>query len=198
MISVIVPTVPGREQHLEACLAAYDRHTAGHEVHVIPGRSTCGQAWLDGADLATGDILHFSADDLEPHHGWWQAAQHVTDTGFLPAPRILKADGTLETCGGSDGFAELPTGHRTDFTRIPFLTRSQWEQIRPLIEDFLVGAHYFTDNAVSWAAARAGVGTVVHRGYLFTHHWAQAGRGAGMTENDRMRHDHAAFLQLIS
>ena len=198
MISVIVPTVPGREKHLEACLAAYDRYTTDFEVHVIVGRPTCGEAWLAGADKAVGDYIHFSADDLEPFDGWWRAAVHVADTGFLPAPRILKADGTLETCGGSDGFGELPTGRQTDFTRIPFMARHQWNLIRPLVEGFLVGAHYFTDNAVSWAGMQAGFPTVVHRGYSFTHHWAQAGRGAGMSEDDRMRHDHAAFVKHIS
>ena len=198
MISIVVPTVVGREQHLKACLAAYDRYTTDFEVHVITGRPTCGEAWLAGAEKATGDYIHFSADDLEPFSGWWQAGKHFVDSGFLPAPRILKSDGTLETCGGSDGFSELPTGHLTDFTRIPFMGRDQWKRIRPHISHFLANAHYFTDNAISWAGAKEGIGTVVHRGYAFTHHWAQAGRGAGMTENDRMRHDHAAFVNHIS
>ena len=194
MVSIVVPTVSGRERHLEACLSAYDRYTTDFEVHVIMGRPTCGEAWLAGADQAAGDYLHFSADDLEPLAGWWQAAVWTADNGHLPAPRILKADGTLETCGGTDGFQELPNGHLTDFPRIPFMTRLQWELIRPRVEGFLAGAHYFTDNAVGWAGPR----TVVTRGYSFVHHWAQPGRGAGMSEPDRMRHDHQQFMQLIS
>src|SRR5690242_19932281 len=132
MISIVVPTVVGRERHLKACLAAYDRYTSDFEVHVITGRPTCGRAWVDGAKVATGDYIHFSADDLEPFASWWQSAIQVTDIGLLPAPRILNSNGDLETCGGSDGFTERMTGHKTDFTRIPFLSRAQWEEIRPL------------------------------------------------------------------
>jgi hypothetical protein len=34
--------------------------------------------------------------------------------------------------------------------------------------------------------------------YAFTHHWAQPGRGAGMTEGERMLHDQAIFSAAIA
>lgn len=198
MISVIVPTVKGRERFLGECLASYAAHTTDYELHVIADRATCGIAWLDGADKAEGDYIHFSADDLQPLAGWWQPAVQLCDMGILPAPRILNGDGTLQTCGGQDGFEEKPTGHLTDFTRIPFMSREQWTRIRPHVEQFLLEAHYFTDNCISWAGQVEGMRTAVHRGYAFIHHFAQERRGAGMTEPDRMRHDHRLFQQLIS
>lgn len=198
MITVVIPTVTGREVLLENCVAAYKRTTAVPlDIRVVVNDGfPCGKAWADTLD--TEQYVHFTADDLEPHPGWWQAAKQVADLGMLPAPRIVSHDGALETCGGQDGFRENPTGHPTDFTRIPFLTRHQWVEIRPLVADFLRSAHYFTDNAISWAGAKLGTQTVVHRGYGFTHHWAQPGRGAGMTENERMAVDHAAFTAHIS
>ena len=197
MITIVVPTIKGRERFLGECLASYAAHTKDYEIHVIADRPTCGRAWLDGADKAEGDYIHFSADDLQPLQGWYLEAIRTADAGYLPAPRILNGDGTLQTCGGQDGFRELPTGWRTDFSRIPFLSREQWEQARPLVEGFLSGAHYYTDNAVSFAAAQVGYGTAVTRGYSFIHHFAQEGRGAGMPEPDRMRHDHQRFEEWV-
>ena len=202
MITVIVPTIQGRERHLQQCLASYAAHTTDYEIHVIADRPTCGQAWLDGADKAEGDYIHFSADDLQPLQGWWQAAKHVADLGRLPAPRILNGDGTLQSCGGNDQWNnphENPTGTPVDFSRIPFFTRKQWDDFCTVgLRMFLREAHYWTDNAVSWAAGQAGYGTVVHRGYSFIHHVAQEGRGAGMPEPDRMRHDHQLFEALVT
>lgn len=198
MISIVVPTVKGREHHLKKCLKAYEETTDDYEIHVLLDRPACGQAWVEGAEVATGDYLHFSADDLEPFPGWWQAAMYTADAGVLPAPRILNTDGTLQTCGGQDGFEERPTGYSTDFSRIPFMTRAQWEQIAPIVSDFLCSTHYFTDNAISWAGWQQRIPTAVHREYQFTHHFAQEKRGAGMTERDRMIHDHALFQALIN
>ena len=196
MISVIVPTVAGREEHLARCLDNYAATTENYEVLVIPDKDVCGAAWCEGAERARGTHLHFSADDLYPHAGWADAAVGVCERGFLPAPRILNSDGTLQSCGGSDGWeTEHPTGEQTDFSRIPFLHREQWERIAPHVVSFLRDRHYFTDNAVSTAAARFGIRTGVHRDYLFTHTLAEQSRGAGMTWEQRMIVDGNAFAQ---
>jgi hypothetical protein len=176
LISVVIPTVAGREASLERCLAAY-----GDDVGtiVLRDRPTCGIAWQEGAELARGDFLHFSADDLEPHPGWAEAAIEAVECGYLPAPRILNADGTLQSCGlwGE----EQGEGELTPFTRIPFLSREQWELVDPMIE-----THYWTDNWVSHRCRLAGVETRVARRYLFTHHYEPAGRLDERMEPDRI------------
>jgi hypothetical protein len=194
VISVIVPTIDGRESYLKDCLASYAAHTSDYEVIVVPNKPNCGLAWTEGADLAVGSELHFSADDLQPHAGWSQAAMEVVERGFLPAPRILNTDGSLQSCGGEEAWErEQPTGARAGFSRIPFLSRQQWERIRLLVQPFLRDAHYFTDNAISEAARRCGIPTGVHRDFLFTHHLASAGRGAGTSWERRMQEDHQRF-----
>lgn len=198
MISIIIPTVKGRERFLDECLASYAAHSHDYELHVIVDRPACGIAWVEGAEKAVGDYIHFSADDLQPLQGWQEAAIQTADMGVLPAPRILNGDGSLQTCGGNDGFIERPTGHITDFTRIPFMRRDQWEQIRDRVEPFLREAHYYTDNAISFAGTEKGIRTAVHRGYAFIHHFAQEKRGAGMSEPDRMRHDYQLFQKLCA
>ena len=196
MISIIVPTVAGREDYLQECLASYAAHTADYELHLLVDRPTCGTAWVEGAKWAKGDYIHFSADDLQPLHGWEVAARRFVDAGVLPAPRILHSDGTIQSCGGTDQWNhphENPEGFQVDFPRIPFLTRAQWDKIRPLAESFLDQAHYYTDNAIGVAAQYVGIRTAVSRGYAFYHHVAKEKRGAGMAETDRMRHDYELF-----
>lgn len=186
MISIIVPTVTGREEFLAKCEAAYAAHTDDYELIVVTDEPTCGLGWNKGAAQATGDYLHLTCDDLEPHPGWWQAARAVCDDGFLPAPRILNTDGSLQSCG--DWEREQQTGTATEFTRLPFLSRDQWERFGPSLP-----LHYYTDNWFSWRAREQGVETVVHRGYLLTHHLADHKRGAGMSWEDRMATDFRAF-----
>jgi hypothetical protein len=186
VISVIVPTVQGREDFLARCELAYAAHTTDYELIVVTDEATCGLAWNIGAAQAAGDYIHFSADDLEPHDGWWQAAKAVADDGFLPAPRILNTDGSLQSCG--DWEREQETGTWTPFSRIPFLTRGQWERFGPSLP-----IHYYTDNWFSARGRGQGTETVVHRGYLFTHHLAAHKRGAGMSWQDRMAADHRLF-----
>jgi hypothetical protein len=58
-------------------------------------------------------------------------------------------------------------------------------------------AHYFTDNAISFAARKEGIDVGVHRDYSFVHHLADVGRGAGTTWHNRMQEDHVLFSQWV-
>lgn len=189
MISVVIPTVTGREEHLERCVRAYEERTLRPpEIIVIRNAPTCGVAWQEGAERATGTYIHFTADDLEPHPAWANSALVAVAMGYLPAPRILRPDGTLESCGRWE--VEQETGDPTPMTRIPFMSREQWKLIGPMLP-----IHYYTDNWISFKGALAGIETRVYRDYQFTHHWAEAGRGAGMSQEDRMRHDEAIYVE---
>ena len=199
MISVIVPTIDGRESYLQGCLASYAAHTDDYEVIVVPNKPSCGLAWTEGAGLAVGSHIHFSADDLQPHAGWAVAALDVVERGFIPAPRILNTDGSLQSCGGDEAWErEQPTGSKAGFSRIPFLSRQQWDTIQLSVQGFLVDAHYYTDNAISFAARRAGIEVGVHREFLFTHHLASVGRGAGTSWTQRMQEDHYRYSKWVS
>lgn len=170
MISVIVPTITGREHWLGACVAAYQETAPGRlEIVVVKDRETCGLAWQAGADRAQGDYLHFTADDIVPHPGWWKAAVECVGTGAIPSARILNGDGTLQSSGAWGVDAE--EGTVTDIARVPFCSRKQWASIGPSLE-----THYFTDNWFAHRASLAGIPTVVCRDYLFTHHYAPEGR----------------------
>jgi hypothetical protein len=189
VISVIVPTIAGRELWLEQCRVAYAAHTDDYELIVVPNRPTCGLAWQDGADLAEGEFLHFTADDIEPHVGWWQAAVACVETGAIPSPRILNTDGSLQSSG--EWGVDLADGTVTAIARIPFMSREQWDTLGPSLP-----IHYYTDNWIAYRAAQAGIPTVVCRGYEFTHHFAPEGRLDGA--DGRMYADYLAYQRAIA
>lgn len=189
MISVVIPTVDGREEHLERCVKAYrERTVALVQLIIIRNRACCGDAWNEGAELAEGDFLHWTADDLEPAIEWDVPARECGARGEIPAPVIYKPDGSIESCGGWWDRV-IPDGEPTTNTSVvPFCTRAQWEDIRPHLP-----AHYYTDNWFTYRAHLARLPVIVRSRYAFIHHWAQPGRGAGMTEQDRMAHDREVF-----
>ncbi len=191
MISVVIPTIQGREEHLARCVAAYEAHTTvPFELIVEHDHPACGPAWNAGAARATGDILHFSADDLEPQPGWHVPAMEALAAGTLPAPRLVNQHGRLDSCGLHG--VEMEDWAPVPMSVVPFLPCDLWAQVGPVLP-----IHYFTDNWISWRGARAGWPTVVRRGFAFTHHWAEVGRGAGMSYEQRMRHDRLMFLDAV-
>jgi hypothetical protein len=169
LISVVIPTIKGREHHLERCIDAYQQRTEDFEFIFEVDHRTCGSAWLAGGTKALGDYIHFTADDLEPHPGWWEAAVRCIDSGCLPCPRILRPDGSLESCG--QWGTETDEGTETDIARVPFLSRQMWER-----GAWVLPAHYYTDNWIATRGRQLGIPTVVCRDYGFTHYYASEGR----------------------
>lgn len=191
-VSVVIPTVTGREQSLARCQAAYLATVPTWlqlELLVELDRPTCGEAWARGAERATGDYLHFTADDLEPHPGWWEPAIAAADGSVLPAPVVYWPDGRVQSDEGIEDWAPAA------MTRVPFCSRRQWRWLAPV--GFWEGAHYYTDNAFSLHGRRAGCEIRVRTGYAFTHRMASVGRGAGMSEQERMEHDGAKWRRYL-
>jgi len=169
VISVIIPTIQGREAWLGRTLAAYERTTSEYELVVLNDFPTCGQAWNAGLLQAKGEYIHLSADDLEPHEGWWQAGMDSVRQGHLPCPRVVNSDGSLQSCG-SDAL-ENDTGTVSDVARIPFFPESLTKHLYPIFDE-----QYCGDYWISWKAAQAGWPTYVNREMVFTHHLVSEGR----------------------
>ena len=133
MISIIIPTVPGREDHYDRCVDAYLHRTAAGAFEFITERdhATVGLAWQAGAEKATGDYIHLTCDDLEPLDGWDRAAVTASDAGIVPAPRVTDAR-TGELQSWPSWGREHEDGTDAGFSAIPFLSRAMWEVVRPL------------------------------------------------------------------
>lgn len=187
-VSIVMPTIRGREEWLERTVAAYERLTVvSHEVLVEHDHAGCGLAWQAGGDRATGEYVFMAADDLEPLTAEWAlCAMEACDRGVLPAPRIYHSDGRLQSCGESWEMLE-PDGEETGFTRAPFMSRAQWNVARPMLP-----VHYATDNWVSWRCGQQGIPTVVTYGFDLVHHLAQEGR-----DEQRMGADLEVFRRAV-
>lgn len=190
LITVVVPTVTGRERSLERCLSGYHNTAGDFDLEIIKfiNLPTCGEGWVKGAAKAKGDYIHFTSDDLEPLPGWAETAVETADRGFQPSPIVLNQYGGTDFAGiwgaAPLEWIEVP------MSVVPFMSRAMLEAV-DLTE---VGQlHYYSDNLVSDLLKDAGFPTVFRPGYAFTHHWEQEKRGAGMTQSERMDHDQRLY-----
>jgi hypothetical protein len=172
MISIVIPTIAGREHWLQQCLDTYKGTCFGHvrtEYIVIKDRPACGIAWNEGIARAKGEHIHLTADDIEPLPGWWKPAIESVKRDELPAARILNSDGSLQSCGTDHH--EHETGEEAFVARIPFATREQFARIGPMMNE-----HYMGDYWFSFRGREVGLKTVVQRDYAFIHYFAREGR----------------------
>lgn len=189
-ISVIVPTVTGREECFEKCASAYSRLAVGaYELEFIKelDHPAVGPGWQAGWEKSTGDYIHLSCDDIVPREGWHLPAVQTCDEGCLPAPQVYGIGGEPQSHPRPGVVGEDWT--QVHMAALPFAGRAVMQRhIAPLFT-----AHYFTDDFFSWRASQAGIKTFLRTGYAFDHSWNQHRRGAGMTEHQRMHNDQRLF-----
>ena len=169
MLSIVIPTITGREDSYARCLFAYgDTMPEGAEIITVRDEPNWPTACNVGYREAKGDVIHFTADDLEPLPGWWQEAlAWVQIHDELPAPKVMNyaADGVW------DNAVDGPDKAVPHFTRIPFMRRSQYERIGPWPD-----IDYCADVWLSEKARTLGIETRMIHSYAFVHHWEQIGR----------------------
>jgi hypothetical protein len=169
-VGIVLPTVDGRESVFERVFAAYGetRPTGTEFEFSIPENyPTVGAAWNAGADLDC-DYLFFAIDDAEPHHGWCQAAVETVDSGYIPAPRLERPDGSVESCG-SMGFGML-LPECADWTPCRnaglVFVKQEWYSG---VGEFLP-IHFAADDDWCWRAALHGHPLRYRERVRFTHH----------------------------
>lgn len=197
VISVIIPTIDGREKDLARCIAGYKRDAGYHyqlDLVVVRNEPSCGWGWAKGAEQISDatDYVHFSCDDLEPQPGWAPGAMLALRHKIIPAPRVLNGHtGAPEFFPGWG--VEWENGVNAPFACVPFIDREGWDgHVAPMLT-----THYFGDNFVTFRAERAGYSCRVVRGYFFKHFWAEHGRGAGMGYGERLEADRRLFLEAV-
>lgn len=194
-ISVVIPTIPGREAHYRRCADGYTACADGAydlDLITIVGEPTCGWGWQAGAERMdpASEYLHFTCDDIEPLPGWAAPAIEALDQHVMPAPRVLNGH-----TGAPEYFPEWGREH-PDWTPsgmagLPFMSRELWlDHVAPMFT-----GHYYTDNWCTWRAVQAGYVAKVRTGFAFRHYWADHGRGAGMGYEERLLHDRDLFFQ---
>lgn len=177
-VGVVLPTVTGREELLRRTREGYEAATPKDvELMIVSPRDADGVAegWELGVAALDGcDFIHLSADDVLPGPSWAEAAILAAEDGVYPSPRILKVDGSLESCGTLGGglwLEEMEDGAPAGASGFPFFAADLWDAIRPLPR-----IHYFADDFVAYQARRQGLIPKVVRDYCFTHLEGQVGR----------------------
>lgn len=190
-ISVLIPSLRERAKSwLPRAVGLYRERTQGCEVEVISGFE--GASWGEGinwiAPAARGDYLLLTSDDMWPTRAdWWEPAVDALERGFLPAPRIVNPDGSLQSCG--KWREEQDDWEPTEFSVLLFVSRDLWERIGPVIHTTAYADYYLTDRARA-----AGFPAVVRRGFEFVHAYAQEGRRS----DDRTLEEHRIYLETVA
>ncbi len=171
-LSIIVPTITGREEMFADVIAAYRERTPGYELELITPKDERNwpAACNVGMRTATGEFWCFGSDDLFPLLGWADAAVAAFDEGVMPAAQVWNFEKTDGPCANEQ--QDGPAGSYTAFSRVTAL-RADWARaIGPWPE-----IDYYADNWVCDALrAKLGVLTRVTAGYAFVHMWHQHGR----------------------
>lgn len=168
MISVVIPTVEGREKSLDRCVKAYEKTYDDIEILVYPNTGhPCGEAWIKGGQDAKGDYIHITSDDAVPHKGWAEAAMECVDRGDIPAATVWGIPGGMfnTICHLLPRMADVPN------VLMPFLSREQFE-----LGDWLLPIHYGTDDWVTYVARMRGMNVMRLDAYAFDHYAESAER----------------------
>lgn len=157
-VSIVIPTVKGREASFDRCVHSYKTTLpAGWDAEfiIVRDRPSCGEAWNEGAAIATGGWLHITADDIEAKAGWLDAAVHCRNGFTIPSPILELPRGGTDGEIGADG--ELAR-----MTPLPFIVTDDWPGCPPI--------HYWSDYAVSRRLELDGHEIRWCHGYRFIHH----------------------------
>lgn len=165
-LSIVIPTITGRESWLQHCYREYRRLAPNSEIIVIKDAVSCGVAWQQGFAQSTRQLVHFTADDLTPFRGWWQEASVCLQEGNIPAANVLDKKGGKLVC-------DSPLGDMGGWPNIlvPFLNRELL-----LDGEWLLPIHYGSDDWITYKAVSQGYKVVRCMDYKFTHHVAPEGR----------------------
>jgi GT2 family glycosyltransferase len=183
MVDLIVPTIEGREESLERCLASFP--DLNHIV--VKGQPSCGLGWIEGIKRSGADYLLLCCDDIEADPDCdLTACIEAVDDGYLPAPVIHTPSGTLESAGGDMNAPGCllrdvqPDWTPVDFTPLPFVSRAQIKKIR------MIEAHYMTDVYLSHKGRQLGYETVLRHDFKLIHHHHMTGRRSPSAEDQRL------------
>lgn len=168
-LSIICPTLPGRESELARTIETYECLTPVEIEWIIErGHDNCGSAWNAGVPKASGEIVHMGADDIEPEtDAWWPAAAPVLLAGFVPLGWVRED--------------EIGRFGR-DFCRVVICRREWWQ---PVIEQ-----QYWSDNFFDDLMRAAGHTPMVAEGFDFYHRRSMVGRDDGP---ERIARERAAY-----
>lgn len=177
-VSIVIPTVTGREKWLDRCARAYELQCPKAQIIVIKDEKSCGIAWQKGCELSDRKYVHFTADDILPGSDWVREAAQCLDNGSIPAATVVDSRGRLAVCDSPLGDMGLWPNVLVPLLTQDLLSSGEW----------LAPIHYGSDDWVTYTAVRRGFQVTRLTTYRMTHY--VAGEGRDYTR----RHDDVALL----
>lgn len=159
-VSILIPTMPGRQAELALTIGGYQRTAPGSQICVTMGE----QSWGAGLNKLTSedadhDWLLFAPDDAVPKPGWLEAALAMWEDGFFPCARYLDSTGK-----GVHANDELPHDTPVTWTRLFLLPRALYDELGPVID-----ATWWADIEYSERIVDAGYACRICYPFAFTH-----------------------------
>lgn len=167
LLSIVIPTITGREHWLHKCLESYARTSPDAEFIVIKDAPTCGHAWIEGWEKSTREYVQFTADDIEPaFYYWFDRAVEFISEGIVPACNVVNAAGDKMLC-------DSPLGDLGSWPNVlvPLLHRDWLKS-----GGWLLPIHYGSDDWVTYWAVTHGYDVRRCQDYKMQHNVASEGR----------------------
>jgi hypothetical protein len=207
-VSIVIPTVDGREAYLGKCVKYYTERTDA-DVELIIERNlfSGGLAWQVGSEKATGDYLHLTNDDIVPGEDWLSHCVQSCEVGNVPVVCVvwgtaevfdennnpIPGNPTNQYTTHFEGHHKIqPNGklaklkNESEYPSLPFCSMEQWQNIAPMIP-----TQYATDKWFGYRAKLAGYPNECVES-KFYHYVASEGRDGmidGWLGQDRLTFD---------
>ena len=194
-LSVVIPTIKGREKLVEQTVAAFRAAIPGPDLQIVlvKERMTIGRAWNDGVGACEGDYLMLAADDIIPAPGFEVAAIEAAREDYWPAPRLINRDGSVLATGSMGGgwlLTDCADWAPVVSSQFPFMRREVWREVGPSLE-----IHYFADDFLAARARAVGLIPAYREGYRLMHMEGVVGREEMVR---RQMTDRLEFEQVLS
>lgn len=187
-VSIIIPTIEGREEYLERAIRGYkERNETEHSLEFIVehDHKSVGLGWRHGSERASGDYIHFTNDDIVPGFDYLSPLIEACDKGYVPVPIVCHAldldeEGMpldiipTDHSWAFDGSPNIPndwtkaSDELREYPSLPFCSKEQWKKIGPMIP-----THYGTDVWFGYRAKIAGYDNVVRHSFFYHYQAAE-------------------------
>lgn len=184
-LTLLIPTIQGREKSLERTLLSYANQTGRvFTQRIVKGFPSIGAAWAEHLPKIQTDLAHLGTDDVTAESRWANEIRFEWEEHRgLAVPLMLRMpDATLESHGG---WGAMHT-HRTEvpWCGVPVIPACCYSECATALERTGLPQNY-SDNVLCDVLRSHGHMLVARPRYRLGHWWAAGGLGSTRDETDR-------------
>lgn len=184
-LTLLVPTIAGREVSLERTLLSYASETSRPFTQlVVRGYPSIGAAWADVLPQVETDLVHCGTDDVTAHSRWANEIRlEWEEHGGLAVPLMLRMPGeTLESHGLWGAMHTQRT--QVHWCGVPVIPRCCYQACSDALIETGFPQNY-SDNVLCDVLEAHDHQLVARPRYRLGHWWAAGGLGSSRDEQDR-------------